>query len=293
MRLPPSQSVSVGPSSQGLSRSSSVMPTHQGMRPMPVASVSQERRPPTTTNTNHASHRRRPSTSPFFDEPFDASINPWVQHPITHHYKAQDGLESEDSIEDERLSIIKARQQAHASKTLHFPSTEPQDTLRRYTMESNTSSSVTAMPGMSDGTVPMPMSLLDASRSHPSPLFSRSEARSLETDVLGPATRRALDLLKSDIVALHGRVDDLRQELVERDHRGKRSWAAALPSSAGDASGEAWEGWRWVLKTAAKHAALNFILCILLLNILYRRDSVGINFWQALKLAMVTKKKIA
>jgi DNA repair exonuclease SbcCD ATPase subunit len=59
--------------------------------------------------------------------------------------------------------------------------------------------------------------------------------------VLGPATKKALESLKSEIEALNERIDGLRNELKTRDHRR----APAAPRKPDD---ERWEGWKWVYK---------------------------------------------
>ncbi|ORX58324.1 hypothetical protein DM01DRAFT_1223371 [Hesseltinella vesiculosa] len=81
---------------------------------------------------------------------------------------------------------------------------------------------------------------------------------------LGPATKRALETLQAEIIALNERVDDIRQEILRRNPQ------HAIVSSSSAADGDDWDGWKWVIKAAIKHAAVN-LLTVLLLYLLFKR----------------------
>ncbi|KAI9010319.1 hypothetical protein CLU79DRAFT_462876 [Phycomyces nitens] len=268
------------------------------MRPSSVASH-------TGTNERRAQRVRVGRPEPFFEETFDASVNPWVQQPAGRRYRAQDGQDSEDSIEDERRADSRAQQfaelaaanaaantvavsNATAAKNPNTRSSGPiteEDTSFRFQsprLESSASSSVTAtvgMAGIPEGTG-MPATH-DMSRSNSRQYGSyrpmeRIPEPHITTIGLGPATRRALEALQKEIVALNGRIDDLRQELVERDHRTQRNPVVLADSSGviekkpikeSENNGEGWEGWRWVLKV--RRAGYSIELHIKLLNNIY------------------------
>ena len=76
----------------------------------------------------------------------------------------------------------------------------------------------------------------------------------ISTLALGPATKRALESLQNDVVALNDRIDDLRRELVERDKQQRVRSNNNQESGGGededdsDSSYDMGEGWRWVIK---------------------------------------------
>lgn len=57
---------------------------------------------------------------------------------------------------------------------------------------------------------------------------------------LGPATKRALESLQAEVIALNERIDDLRHELLRRDRA-----STSLPPADDD---DEWDGWKWVIK---------------------------------------------
>ncbi|KAL0085884.1 hypothetical protein F4703DRAFT_1793558 [Phycomyces blakesleeanus] len=354
-----SQATNNGQSARRPSRSSAVTPAATPrMRPSSSASHA-------ASNERRAQRIRVGRAEPFFEETFDASVNPWVQQPAGRRYRAQDGQESEDSIEDERRADSRAQQfaelaaahaTAHAASNANansnsnansktntnavisnalsvkntntrlsapLPEEETSFRLQSPRMESSASSSVTAtvgMAGIQEGTsagtgtgtgtgTGMGMATLhDMSKSSSRQYGSyRPMERIPEPHVttvgLGPATRRALEALQKEIVALNGRIDGLRQELVERDHRTQRhpSTLSDSPGISGkkpvkeseNSGGEGWEGWRWVLKAAAKHAALNIVVAFIFILILSRRSDSGlINYWQTIRWAIKNQKNI-
>ncbi|KAI8393275.1 uncharacterized protein BYT42DRAFT_623 [Radiomyces spectabilis] len=100
---------------------------------------------------------------------------------------------------------------------------------------------------------------------------------------LGPATKRALESLQMEIFALNERIDGLRQELMERDQRrrNKRAKKRLTGNQSGSSNGNdddsqydsAFEGWKWVIKAAVRHAFVNLATAICLFLLLYRQGN--------------------
>ncbi|ORY97858.1 acyl CoA binding protein-domain-containing protein [Syncephalastrum racemosum] len=99
---------------------------------------------------------------------------------------------------------------------------------------------------------------------------------------LGPATKRALESLQAEVLALNERIDDLRHELARETSRPPstatpvppvRRLAASTSGSSDATDDEKWEGWRWVIKAAIKHAAINLISVLIFFYFLYKRKS--------------------
>lgn len=69
---------------------------------------------------------------------------------------------------------------------------------------------------------------------------------------LGPATKRALESLQNEVIALNDRIDDLRRELVERDKQRAAVLSKRRRSSSNsgeeEEDDEFDEGWKWVIK---------------------------------------------
>ncbi|CAO3694914.1 unnamed protein product [Rhizopus microsporus] len=109
---------------------------------------------------------------------------------------------------------------------------------------------------------------------------------------LGPATKRALESLQNEIVALNERIDDIRRELVERDKQRTLQYRKTNPSSNdidtnnnsnrntsnnnnnnNNNNNSEDDGWKWVIKAALKHAGVNLLTALILFLILYRAKS--------------------
>jgi hypothetical protein len=100
---------------------------------------------------------------------------------------------------------------------------------------------------------------------------SRNQQYTTSVVALGPATKRALESLQNEVIALNDRIDDLRRELVERD----KQRAIALSSSKRDSDevekeDGMGEGWKWVIKVS-----LGYIHFFILRNYINRAVSVG------------------
>ena len=81
---------------------------------------------------------------------------------------------------------------------------------------------------------------------------------------LGPVTKRALESLQAEVIALNGRIDDLRKELTDRDQQRRASAAPTpIPLSApsrstiqlprrddDDEEDDDDDSWKWVIKAS-------------------------------------------
>ncbi|KAI8366788.1 uncharacterized protein BYT42DRAFT_587887 [Radiomyces spectabilis] len=216
-----------------------------------------------------------------FDENFDDTVNPWAQYPT-------------QSNKDDAASTASARPSSAASgmatRTTSPPAQLTSSVFQSPIHGSSTSSSVTAtasnVAAMNAGGL---RSLSSGTDLRPPPqrfMENRSLADPQYTSVvaLGPATKRALESLQSEVIALNDRIDELRQELINRDHRKMmRATSNHFTSTTDDSGSEdeedeeeeakVWDSWRWVIKAAGKHAAVNFFTALLLFFILYKRQS--------------------
>lgn len=61
---------------------------------------------------------------------------------------------------------------------------------------------------------------------------------------LGPATKKALDSLQNEVIALNDRISDLRRELVKRD----KQHVIKKKPDVGDKSDDKKGGWHWIIK---------------------------------------------
>jgi hypothetical protein len=86
----------------------------------------------------------------------------------------------------------------------------------------------------------------DLSRALMSPVNTEQAASSVVA--LGPATKRALENLQHEIVSLNSRIDDLKEELVERNTIRQRRTKSSNSTSEAGSDDDNWDTWRWVLK---------------------------------------------
>lgn len=74
---------------------------------------------------------------------------------------------------------------------------------------------------------------------------------------LGPATKRAVELLQSEVVTLNERIDDLRKELVERDkHRLIQFKKSERSNDKSNSNNTEDDGWKWVIKVSVPNSFL-------------------------------------
>ncbi|KAG2229868.1 hypothetical protein INT48_005144 [Thamnidium elegans] len=239
----------------------------------------------------------------FIEEEFDHSVNPWQHIPTTHSNKnIQSTSSSEDSIENNRSNNTKSsnllrlpspmfnrqQQQQQRLSSLASPSPPPYpqhlQTMtpihqNQYNQSpvpgSSTSSSVTATPQLhnmapGDRSVYTPTDSRSVSRTQ-----SRYDTSQQYTSVvaLGPATKRALESLQSEIIALNERIDDLRKELVERDRQRAIKRKSDTEEETEPESDDMGDGWKWVIKAALKYASVNLMTGFILFFILYKSRS--------------------
>ena len=214
-------------------------------------------------------------------EPFDPHVNPWAQQPSTvRQYKVDDGhSETSSNFNDsQRPSIVQLPSpiiSATSASAVLSPAPHPQQRppsrsqqqqrqqqqqqqlqqlqqARHMHSPSSVASSMTAMgpsPTLqAEGGMASSSSVISQNNNNNSGLLTDHQYTSVVA--LGPATKRALDTLQAEIIALNDRIDGLRQELVERD---RRKVNIPRPDDDDDAAesednNEIWDGWRWVVK---------------------------------------------
>ncbi|KAI8993447.1 acyl CoA binding protein-domain-containing protein [Pilobolus umbonatus] len=275
------------------------------------------------------SHMIRDSvTNREFNEEFDDSVNPWAHHPgsitkseIRHQ---RNRSTSDDSIEN-RLPIDRARKSSNSSNLRPpvpifqrqqqqrlansitspspplYPSSQSMahyNTLQSPIHNSSESSSVTATQSNlhnSEG-----RAYVD-NRHIPSPFSDNHTVRPINdqnystSSALGPATKRALESLQNEIIALNERIDDLRKELVERDK--KRS---VKPTSLVEPDDDIGDSWKWVFKAALKYAGVNLLTALILFLFLYKNGSPiayailkqSGRFWKTFKLKVLISNTV-
>ncbi|CEP14941.1 hypothetical protein [Parasitella parasitica] len=146
---------------------------------------------------------------------------------------------------------IHAMTPIHNSSSAHFQSPVP---------GSSASSSVTATPQNN-----MLGSMSEGRTTHRHFAFASSEAHLQQQQqqqhqqmtmlALGPATKRALESLQNEVIALNDRIDDLRRELVERDKQKRvKSSNDRDSDDDNDSLYDMGDGWLWVIKAAVKYA---------------------------------------
>ncbi|KAH8549680.1 acyl CoA binding protein-domain-containing protein [Umbelopsis sp. PMI_123] len=111
----------------------------------------------------------------------------------------------------------------------------------------------------------------DLGRALMSPVNTEQAASSVVA--LGPATKRALENLQHEIVSLNSRIDDLKEELVERNTIRQRRTKSSNSTSEAGSDDDNWDTWRWVLKAAFRHAFVNIVVAILFFLLMYKRKS--------------------
>ncbi|KAI7876403.1 ACBP-domain-containing protein [Lichtheimia hyalospora FSU 10163] len=262
----------------------------------------QQRRPPSVASTQSgqvsvrtAPTTRRPSTSsttskgqmdaarvgrPMIDEePFDPHVNPWAP---PQRYKIDDGR----SMDEDNGRLMQLPSPVISANSMHYQQ-QHSISLRSSHHGSSAASSMTATPT----TTRLP---IDTSNNQ---LLTDQQYTSVVA--LGPATKRALDTLQAEIVALNERIDGLRQELTERNQsRRVSNNNNEQDDNEDDANSEVWEGWKWVAKAALRHALVNMTMAFILFVMLYQRGSpvayiiIGQmnKFWKAARVRLLISK---
>ncbi|KAI8578928.1 hypothetical protein K450DRAFT_244109 [Umbelopsis ramanniana AG] len=124
---------------------------------------------------------------------------------------------------------------------------------------------------LSTSTSEIGSNLPDIARAMTNPMKHDQAAPSVVA--LGPATKRALENLQHEIVALNSRIDDLKGELVERNATRQRLAKSNNSTSETGSDDDNWDTWRWVLKAAFRHAFVNIVVALLFFLLMYKRKS--------------------
>lgn len=171
------------------------------------------------------------------EEPFDPHVNPWA--PPLQRYKIDDG----QSMDEDNGRLMQLPSPVISANSMHQQQQQQQQqhsiSLRSSHHGSSAASSMTATPTVTR----LP---IDTSNNQ---LLTDQQYTSVVA--LGPATKRALDTLQAEIVALNERIDGLRQELTERNQSRRlpnNKTNADDDDDEDDANSEVWEGWKWVAK---------------------------------------------
>lgn len=204
----------------------------------------------------------------------DQHVNPWAN--AVQRYELDDGHSSDSSNSDRtpgrrrsgRLQPVSPRVHPPLSpKQQYTPGTRPR--FQPPLHGSSASSSVTATAANVPGAIAArgaTSTLFKSQDSHPNSRLGMVEQQHYQQQqqymsvvALGPATKRVLESLQAEIVALNDRIDELRQELLERDQHRPSSPIAAKkePSQTSNSvntrtdssdDDEMSEGWKWVIK---------------------------------------------
>lgn len=190
----------------------------------------------------------------------------WAQAQGPANQSQWDEFDSEDSIEDERRATDASMSEFDPSEAL----------IRGHMRIINkpsprNSASIQSLPNVRAASSiggPRP-SLVDTAvhrqtvpQYAPEPVERTPMSPSISVVDLGPATKRALQSLQSEVLALNGRLDGLKTELLETETKEVVPKARAPPSSAASRARQLiptrkpqkgddennWDGWKWVVK---------------------------------------------
>jgi hypothetical protein len=209
------------------------------------------------------------------EEYIDTNVNPWQQvlPSITHdsgassseeetqHYPYRHGRRSKTPNGQLRLPspMYHTRRLGQLSSPplnpqVHGMTPIQQSQFQSPVFGSSTSSSVTATPqnNTSRSSSRMVYTPTNTNERPNSRLFDQPRQPNLTTVALGPATKRALESLQNEVIALNDRIDDLRRELVERDIRRSAQQDTSSSSSSNNSEGSTddfnTDNWKWVIK---------------------------------------------
>ncbi|KAI9255739.1 hypothetical protein BDA99DRAFT_149443 [Phascolomyces articulosus] len=257
---------------------------------------------PQRERTARQQQQQQQRNSATYDED---SLDPWAQHtanPLHHQQQQQQHLNNDSSSDEDdqpinsssRLRATSPRyqlqQQQIQQQPLQLQLQQQQQQQQRLINQHrapvvqpspvySTSSSVTATPrnpstlqnahsSNNNSNNPNNTSTTTTSnRATPDPQY-------MSVVALGPATKRALESLQTEVIALNSRIDELRRELVIRDQRDAAVAAAAkantkkqpisgltlssIPprrttsetSSSSNGDDDISDGWKWVIKVS-------------------------------------------
>ncbi|GAN00614.1 acyl--binding protein [Mucor ambiguus] len=194
------------------------------------------------------------------------------------------------------------QQQIHGMTPIHTSGPQFQSPVPG----SSASSSVTATPqnhmlsSMSEGRTSRNNNNRHFTFANAEPHIQQQQPhQQISTMALGPATKRALESLQNEVIALNDRIDDLRRDLVERDKqqrvRPNNNQGSGDRDDDSDSSYDMGEGWRWVIKAAVKYAGVNLMTAFILFFILYKTNSPiafailkqSSRFWQSFRVRVL------
>jgi hypothetical protein len=204
---------------------------------------------------------------PVHEDDLSGATKVWAQVPGTSNQPQWDHFDSDDSIEDERRATDASISEFDQSEVLmrgHLRSiNNPPPSRNSNLLHSQSTMRSTASIGGPR------TSLIDTTATHqgipqyaPEPVDRMPMSPSISVVDLGPATKRALQSLQSEVLALNGRLDGLKSELLEADAKevvpkkqNSRSNAVAcakeLISGRRQEKGtddSSWDGWKWIVK---------------------------------------------
>lgn len=203
------------------------------------------------------------------EDDFTGATRLWAQVANSSGQLPWEEFDSDDSIEDEKRATDASISEVDHSEVLmrgHLRNIDTSTPLPRHAGPLSSQSLASA-----SSTAPRP-SMFDSQRSSRAreqymPTHSEMVPQSPTISVvdLGPATKRALQSLQSEVIALNGRLDGLKSELLEKDHlepssKGKKPMIArGSARTLGSYSRKVgkkedddknWEGWKWVVKAS-------------------------------------------
>lgn len=215
-----------------------------------------------------------------FNEEFDDNVNPWQHIPMTANiiniYRSNNENTSRPTTENLRkippppqqrpfqqnnnrpqrpASYLKSPSTSSIPQHLYSATPVSRGQLDQSPVTS-TSSFVTATPQLNnmhiynnsqnveDGHVYATISNNSAShiQSQSRYVLPNSQKYNASIVTLGPATKRALEVLHNEVIALNDRIDDLKRELVEREKE------RAIKKSDVESKDESYDRWDWVTK---------------------------------------------
>lgn len=222
----------------------------------PSRTTTRRTRPPSSAAMNMNSRE------PLYDDHLDNSMNPWATfQDHSHRYDAKEDDSSNDSIDEEYR-----QNQLYATQPRHMTTTGPTSTTSVARSPSSAASfyhyhqqqtnqqqqhDLSLQSPLLEGSVTSVTTAGAPSEPRPNNLHSNMGNRLLTDQqytsvvALGPATKRALETLQAEIIALNQRIDGLRQELIASP---SQQGSDDTKKEDGHTDKEAWNAWSWVLK---------------------------------------------
>ncbi|KAJ2962837.1 hypothetical protein NQZ79_g2095 [Umbelopsis isabellina] len=197
--------------------------------------------------------------------------NPWAQQEPVKYQRVQ---QYRQQMSEEDASSSRAGAETPISHIRLPPSDYPPSATRKLTSPVPAQLSSQRLPGNQKRHQSTAASDMASNPPEPGRAMRSPTSEHIPPSVvaLGPATKRALENLQHEIVALNNRIDGLKEELVERNTARQRRVSNQAASDSGS-SDDGWETWRWVLKAAIRHAFINILVAALFFFVMYKRKS--------------------